>query len=125
VSTHSAQRTPIKTPKNGHNGDPALNGRIEVGPLTRRAEKATAVSGGSVLLAEREVYLDGERIGTVLQFQRRGFRLDSGGQRRVGPGLPTYWEFVDRNGRDYRDYGNRALAHCLFESITVEQGGSI
>lgn len=125
MTTPSTRRTPIKTPKHGHNGARALEGRIEVGPLIRHAEKATGILGGALLLAEREVFLDGEPVGVVRQEQRRGYRIDRGGQRQTGPGLPTYWCFFDSSGRDYREADNRALAHCLLEALTLMTGGSL
>jgi len=105
----------------------AIQGRIEIGPLTRIAEasRSRLSNPGGDLLAERRVYLDGEPFGVVRQWQREAYRMDAYGQRQAGRGLPTEWRYTDPDGVDYPAYAHRVLAHCLFESLTVATGGSL
>lgn len=128
MSVETSQTT-VKPPARGHNGDPTLNGRIAVGPLTRHKEAAKRGtrlnSPAGDLLAERDVYLDGEHVGTAYQWQRPGFRINQYGQRVNGPGLPTEWRFYDVDGRDWREADDASLTVCLHEALTLVTGGRL
>ncbi|KQO98120.1 hypothetical protein [Leifsonia sp. Leaf264] len=122
----------IRKPRHGHNGARALEGRITVGtpreldkPSRDGGDGSELRHGGWHALVERDVFLDGEPVGVVVRSERLGTRTSKTGGLLTGYGIPTIWSYQDTTGRNWTEYANASLAHCLFESLTVQQGGSL
>lgn len=122
----------IRKPIHGHNGDRALEGRITVGsvrqldkPARQGGDDSQLRHGGWHALAERDVFLDGEPAGVVVKSERVGTRTSKTGGLLTGYGHPTIWSYEDASGRTWPEYAHHSLNHCLFEALTVQQGGSL
>lgn len=87
----SDKRTRVTKPKWGYYGEIPKDVVIEVGPRVNVRKAAHKSRNGTErTLGEREVFLDGKKIGVVAQYERRAERYNPRGSR-IATGWPIEW----------------------------------